>query len=193
MGRQQGKLPRITPTMPHSDRLLQRHQLETLRRAHGPRALSRRRTPCSRTPCSTQAREQDFDHRDRRRRGGQQLHSIKTLSHLGFTSVPQTVGGLHQLDRLHSRARRVNLQAVKLPRVSRSIFEARKRRRTTSRLPSSTVSLKAGEHGTTVVVAVATAGRTGKRVRRHVPVHTLGRARTFSQRRRRLSKPAPAK
>ena len=179
--------------MPHSDRLLQRHQHETLRRALGPRALSRRRTSCSRTPCSTQAREQDFDHRDRRRRGGQQLHPIKTLLHLGFTSMPQTVGGLHQLDRLHSRARQVNLQAAKSSRVSRSIFEARTRRRTTCRLLSSTVGLRAGEHGTTVVVAVATAGRTGKHVRRHVPVHTFGRARTVSQRRRRLSKPAPTK
>jgi len=179
--------------MPHSDRLLQRHQHETLRRALGPRALSRRRTSCSRTPCSTQAREQDFDHRDRRRRGGQQLHSIKTLSHLGFTSVPHTVGGLHQLDRLHSRARQVNLQAVKLPRVSRSMFEARTRRRTACRLLSNTVGLKAGGHGTTVVVAVAAAGRTERHVRQHAPVRQFGRARTVSQRRRRPSKPAPTK
>ena len=161
--------------------------------------------------------------------------------HLGFISAPYSVGGLHQLDRLQSRARQVNLQtfgtkgdgraghnsstwparnhhrgqvirplhrstspsspthdtlvqtgllAAKLPRVPRHTSEARMRRRMTFRLLSNTVDLKAGGHGTTMVVAVAAAGRTGRHVRQHVPVRQSGRARAVSQRRRRPSSQA---
>ena len=97
--------------MARSDRLLQRYQHETLRRALGPQALSRRRTSCSRTPCSLQAQsEQDPDHRDRRCHEDR-LHLLnKTSPSQDFNLAPYPGDGRYQLVRIRVRARQVTLQ-----------------------------------------------------------------------------------
>ena len=98
----------------------------------------------------------------------------------------QIIQPLHRLARPSSPACTAHdwagLLVAKPPRVARHSLEARIHRQRTFRLLSNIGGDKTGGHGTIMAVAVAAAGRTGRRVRQPVPVRQSWRARPVSLR-----------